>query len=275
MDLTTTNLTLAELYTITTVNGDIARFTSLDKDVVYGGDTWQAIPISRSQISYHTDLQVDKVDISMGLVGILVGTTHYSIPKLIQLGLMRNAHVLIHLVDYVALDTTQLLFEGWVTEGISYNRGICTLSVGSLLDKLSEKFPKYIYSEYCQHQLYGPYCGLTKASYLGTSTAGAGSTKGIIYAAIFAYSAHASGYWMKGEVKLTTGLNAGTSRSIIQHNDGNVVVLIPFVENVTIGDVVNAWPGCDKSGVTCDTKFDNYVSFFGFEYIPKPEVLIG
>jgi uncharacterized phage protein (TIGR02218 family) len=275
MDLTTPTLTLAELYTITTVNGDIARFTSLDKDVVYGGNTFQAIPISRSQISYHTDLQVDKVDISMGLVGILIGTTHYSIPKLIQLGLMRNAHVLIHLVDYVALDAVQLLFEGWVTEGVSYNRGVCTLSVGSLLDKLNEKFPKYMYSDYCQHQLYGPYCGLSKATYLETGSALTGSTKSLLAATVFSYSNHATPYWMKGEIKMTSGANNGTSRSIIVHGDGNVVFLIPFVETIAIGDTFEAYPGCDKAGVTCDEKFNNYVNFFGFEYCPKPEVLIG
>ncbi len=274
MDPTAAQLTFAELYEITTTDGSVLRVTSHDASIVYGGNTYQALPIKRSQIAYHTDLQVDKVEISMGLVGVKVGAKEYSIPKLIRLGLLRNAHVKIHLIDYVLKNEIKLLFEGWVTEGISYNNGIVTLSVGSILDKLNEKFPKYIYSEYCNHQLYSLYCGLTKNNYKISSTAGAGSTESKIYSSVFAFSAHAEGYWAKGELKMTAGGNANLSRTIIKHNDGNVELLIPFPEAVVVGDAFDAWPGCDKAGVTCHEKFNNYANFLGFEYTPKPEVLL-
>lgn len=275
MDLTTTKLTLTELYTITTMNGDTARFTSHDADITYGANLYQAIPIKRSQISYHTDLQVDRVDISMGLVAIVIGDLEYSIPKVIRLGLLRNAHVYIHLVDYVALDSVKLLFEGWVTQGATYNRGICTLGVGSILDKLQEKFPKYIYSELCQHQLYGTYCGLDPDDYEASGTIDTGTTSSTIYADAFLYSATEEGWYAKGKLSMTSGDNSGVDRSILVHGDGYVRLLIPFIETLTVGDTFNVWPGCDKSGVMCDEKFDNYDNFFGFEYCPKPEVLIG
>lgn len=275
MDLTMPTLSLAEFYTITTATGDVARFTSHDQDITYEGSLYQAIPIMRSQISYHSDLQVDKVDISMGLVGVVIGTNEYSIPRLIQLGLFRNAHVVISLYDFVAGGTWKVLFEGWCTEGISYNKGICTMSIGSLLDKLNEKFPKYIYSDYCNHQLYGSYCGLTKTDWQVMSAAEEGSTKAIIVSPVFLFSAHAGGWWMKGEIKMTSGANANVSRSIISHSDQYVIVLIPFVEEIVPGDTFTVWAGCDKSGIMCDEKFSNYANFFGFEYTPKPEVLLG
>lgn len=275
MDLTTTQLTIAELYTIVTTGGDTARFTSHDTDITYAGDLYQAIPIQRTQVSYHTDLQVDNLEISFGLVGLVVGAEEYSIPRLIQLGFLRNAHVYVYLVDYVALDSVKLIFEGWVTGNISYNRGVCTISVGSLLDKLNEKFPKYIYSDYCNHQLYGPYCGLSKVAWKTVSTAAAGTTTSLIYNTNFAFSAFSPTYYTKGQILMTSGLNAGASRTVYQQNDGHVVLLIPFAQTISVGDGFEAYPGCDKSGQTCDEKFSNYANFFGFEYTPKPEVLIG
>ena len=275
LDLTKTELTLAEIYQITTVDGIIARFTSHDQDIVYAGNTYQAIPITRTQVSYHTDLQVDKVDVSFGLVGVTVGDLSYSIPKIIRLGLLRGAHVVINLIDYVALDDDKLIFEGWVTGNITYNRGITTIPVSSLLDRLNEKFPKYIYSEYCNHKLYGTYCGLTKNTYREQSSAAAGSTVSKIYSAIFAFSAHAEDYWTKGEIEMTSGDNLNVSRTIIKHNDGNIDLLIPFTEAIAEGNTFDSWPGCDKSGEICESKFNNYANFMGFEHTPKPETLYG
>jgi len=277
MDLTAAQLTFAELYKFATVDGSILRVTSHDASIVYDGNTYQAIPIKRSKINYHTDLQVDKVDISMGLVGVKVGAKEYSIPKIIRLGLLRNAHVQIHLIDYALKDEIKLLFEGWVTEGISYNKGIVTLNVGSILDKLNEKFPKYIYSEYCNHQLYSTYCGLIKDTYKNSSSATLGSTPGKIFSTVFAFASKPEGYWAKGELKIKSGGNSGLSRTIIKHNDGNVELLIPFPEAVAVDNTFDVWPGCDKSGVTCAMKFltSNYANFFGFEYTPKPEVLVS
>ena len=275
LDLTQTELTLAEIYEFTLVSGAIARFTSHDVDIEYGGDNYQVIPISRTSASYHADLQVDEVKVSLGLVGVLIGDAEYSMPKIIRLGLLRNAHVTIKLIDYIALDDEKLIFEGWVTGDITYNRGITSIPVSSLLDKLNEKFPKYIYSEYCQHKLYGTYCGLIKDDYKESDAAGAGSTVSKIYADIFLYSNQAEGYWTKGEIKMTSGDNATVSRTIIKHGDGYINVLIPFAEDIAEDDTFDAWPGCDKSGETCEAKFNNYANFFGFEYTPKPEVLYG
>ena len=189
IDLTPTELTLAEIYVITTTDNAVLFCTSHSENIIYDGDTYQAIPMSRGQISYHTNLQVDKVDISLGIVGVTVGDLSYSMFKIIRLGLLRNANVKIYLIDYVSLAEINLLFEGWITEGATYNKGIVTISVGSILDKLNDKFPKYIYSDKCNHQLYSTYCGLTKATYKVSSTIATSSTQLMIYSSVFAFSA--------------------------------------------------------------------------------------
>ncbi len=274
IDFTPTKLTLTEIYEITFADGAIAYFTSHDKDIIYDANTYQAIPITRGPVRYHTNLQVDKVDISFGLVGVKIGTKQLSIPEVIRRDFIRNAHVKIYIIDYITLTDTKLIFEGWVTGKISHNAGIITVGVGSLLDKLKEKFPKLIYSEFCNHQLYNSYCGLTKANYLVQDSAATNSDRQNIYSTVFAFSTQAEGYWDKGELKMTSGNNNGVSRSILKHYDGHIKLTLPFSEDIQIADTFDVWPGCDKSGQTCDEKFSNYNNFFGFEYIPKPEVLI-
>jgi hypothetical protein len=61
---------------------------------------------------------------------------------------------------------------------------------------------------------------------------------------------------------------------VAEHGDGWVKLIVPFPDPPAVADPFSAWPGCDRSGQTCDEKFDNYANFFGFEYIPKPETIL-
>lgn len=276
VDTTSTQLTLAELYEITLSTGAVAYFTSHDANITYDAQTWQAIPIGRSNIAYHNDLQVDKVEISVGIVGVTIGATLLTIPQIIKRDYLRNAHVRVLLVDYEVLDSEKLLFEGWITGAVSYNAGILTASVGSILDKLNNKFPKVIYSETCNHTLFSTACGLTKSSYLSTGACSTASDQNTIYSTIFNITtAYPQDYWLRGEIKFTSGSNQDIQRTIASHSTaGSVTVMVPFPETVAGSDAFDAYPGCDKTGAMCSTRFNNYANFFGFEFIPKPELIM-
>jgi uncharacterized phage protein (TIGR02218 family) len=281
LDTTGIELRIAECYSFTLNNGVTAYFTSHDTNITFLGETYQAIPIKRSQVSYHSDLQVDKVDIDMGLVGITVGTASYTIPQIIRREFLRNANVLIHLVDYVTPTNYILLFEGWVTGDISYNEGIMSMSVGSLLDKLNEKFPKLIYSEFCNHQLYSSYCDLIKDNHKATGTVTVDVGSGyLVYADIFDPTVLGSKFVL-GEIKFTSGANNGVSRTIKEVGSdptGHACrVIKPFFDTITVGDTFDVWYGCDKTLTSCKTRFEvnNVAHFLGFPFIPKPETLYG
>lgn len=273
IDLSAINLTLCQCFEITTNNNLVARFTDFSENLTFLGETYQAIPIWRSKISYHSDLQVDKVDVSMGLVGITVGEAAYTIPQAIKYGYLRNSHVKIYIVNFVDTSEYDLIFEGWANEDLSYNKGILNIGVGSILDRLDDKFPKLIYSEYCNHKLFSTYCGLNSDDYKVSSTALTNSTTVLIYSTDFLFAAHAEGYWEKGKITMTSGDNTDISRSIVKHYDGYIRVLINFPSAVANGNTFNVWPGCDKRGETCADRFNNYTNFLGFEYIPRSETL--
>ena len=270
-------LTVAELVEITCLDGSVARLTPHGESIVYNGHTWQAVPMRRGRIRMHSDLQVDKVDIELGLIGITVGARQYTIPDLVKRGFLRQARVRIVAIDYMNPTWEKFRFDGFVSDSIGYNAGVLSLKVGSALDRLNDKFPKLIYSEFCPHRLFNSYCGLDANAYKVSGSVGAGSARGRIYASAFLYSAHAAGYWVRGEIKITDAdsLELNVSRTILTHGDGYVDLLLPFESAPLAGQTFDVWPGCDKSGQTCHEKFDNYANFLGFEYIPKPEVLFG
>ncbi len=279
VDTTATHLTIAELYEIVLTNGDTAYFTSHPVFISYGGNNYQALPIQRNRVRYHIDLEVDRVNIIFGLVnvqiGVEVGGILYTLPQVVKNDFMRNAHVTVSRIDYELLGTPDIVFEGWVTGDVSYTGGAMSMHVGSILDRLKDPFPTFLFSELCNHQLYGTYCTLNRATYVESGTADAGSTQAQVFDAIFLYAGQPLDHWYKGELKFTSGDNLNITREIVTHNDGDVETLLPFPNPVAVGDTFEAVPGCDKTATTCaSTKFsDNMVNFGGFEHIPKPEDL--
>jgi uncharacterized phage protein (TIGR02218 family) len=256
----------------------IAFFTSHDADILYDGDTYQAIPIRRDNISNNARMEVDKITISVGLVGVKIGTAIYTIPEIIHRGWLRNAEITITLVDYANPTEPGIVRGVWyVSDDISYNAGILTLKCGSLLDRLSDKIPAHIYSEYCLHSQYGAYCGLYTFDYEeGDYNAGASTT--VITASIFAYSNHAAHYWDQARIRCADGANSYNGadiRTVKSHSDGYVTVSRPFSSPVEDGCNIYALPHCQKNGDICNTTFGNYANFLGFPHIPNPKMLYG
>lgn len=275
VDVFQPQLNFTDLYKIQFGDGNIKYFTSHDKDITYQGTTYTAIPIKKSGVDSSSDLSVDKISISVGLVGITVGASQYTIPQVIDRGWLRNAHVWIYLVDWSSLLQHTVMFDGFVSGDISYDRGVLTFDCNSILDKLNEPFPKIIYTELCPHKLYDVNCGVNKASYKVSGAVVSSANRYTITASMFNYSSYAQGYWLNGEIKITEGDNNGVTRTIKIHNDGFVVVRTPFPANILDNMDFDAYPGCDQSGATCQARFNNYNNFLGFEYIPRPETVFG
>jgi uncharacterized phage protein (TIGR02218 family) len=273
LDLTATGLKLTELYLLTLAGNLTLPLTSYSSALTYDSITFNPAPLRRSEAQYAANLQVDRMDVELGIVGLTIGGNLVSIPSAVRRGLFRNARVRVLLVDPVALSGHYTIFDGYVAEGVSYTEGILSLKVSSVLDRLQERFPKLIYSEQCQHRLYDTRCGLVRGDWQESGIVLTGSSKSVIKSTVFQASSHAAPYWFRGSLTFTSGANDGQSVTILNHRDGEVDLLLPCWETPAIGDTFTVLPGCDHLGTTCQDKFDNYDHFFGFEYIPRPEVL--
>ena len=279
MDFTGAQLKLAEIYKIQLTSGEYIYCTNHSTNLVYSGNTYLALPLTRSSIEYYSNLQVDKVDISVRLQGVIIGGVGYSVSQVVDRGWLHGAHIWIYLVDWSLLNESSLLFEGFATGKITYNSGTCTLDVTSTLDKLNDQFPKLIYSELCQHTLYkqGIFaCNVTKASFKTAGTVVSSADKFTITSTSFDVSgSFPLGYWLDGTIIITSGDNNGVSRDIKLHISGTITTRISFPDIINAGTTFDVYPGCDRTSLICISKFNNMPNFFGFEYIPKPEILYG
>lgn len=277
---TGTEKELCELYVITLMDSTIVRFTSHDQFLEIDGYPFPPIPVQRGLFKFHPDLQVDRVDVTIGIVGVKIGNNQYSIPQVIRRDWLREANVKIYTYNWETMDVPDWdspRWEGFVSGDLTFSKGVLTMNIASILDKLQDKFPKCVYTEQCNHSLFDIYCGLSADDYKESSAIGTNSTTKMIYSSIFAFSNHAEGWWIKGEIKITDAdaLNYNVSRMITEHGDGWIKVVFPFPESINVGETFDAWPGCDLTGVTCDTKFNNYANSLLFEYIPKPDTLFS
>lgn len=270
-------LTIAELFTIITPNGITARLTSHSENITYDGNEYLAIPMRRGTISTKADLEVDKVEVEMAILGLTIGGQSYSMLQVLKRGFLRDASVRIVAVDYEDLTYDKFRFHGFISDSIAYTSGVMSFNVGSALDRLKDKFPKLIYSEFCPHLLFGTYCTLNEATWRESGTVLFSTTSSRIYSDVFLFSNKAQGYWLRGEILVTDVASEeyDVGRVILAHEDGYVDLLLPFGSAPLTGETFNVWPGCDKSGETCADTFNNYANFLGFEYIPKPEVMTG
>lgn len=260
---------LADLFTFTLKSGTVLRYTNLDMPIVYGGQTFTPMVISRTRTRIVTGVEVDTMTIKIAPGGALVG----SVPFLqsVMAGALDGAVVKVERAYMGAWgDTTPgalHLFEGEVSDteldGIEV-----TLRVWSMLALLNIKMPRNVFQAGCVNTLYGSACGVSKAGKAVPGTAQAGSSKEVLLTAL----AQAAGYFTQGIVTFNSGANAGATRTIKLHESGGTLTLaVPLTYTPAAGDSFTAYPGCDKTLDTCTSRFANQTRFRGFPWIPVPE----
>ena len=106
-------------------------------------------------------------------------------------------------------------------------------------------------------------------------TALTGSTQWVLIPPQFVID-EAVGYWQQGVVTCITGNNAGLSQTVKISTAPAVGVattltmMAPWFMPVQAGDTFQVIAGCDKSMVTCITRFNNLIHFGGEPFAPVP-----
>lgn len=114
----------------------------------------------------------------------------------------------------------------------------------------------------CRRTLYMRGCNVDKEAfkYRGNVTAITGGLNVDVYGA----SNKPDGYYTGGMIIDANGV----PRFIINHV-GNVVTLTRPLHELSVGDTVALYPGCDHLKETCKNKFNNLDNFGGFPWIPS------
>lgn len=83
-----------------------------------------------------------------------------------------------------------------------------------------------------------------------------------------------SGYFDYGTCTITSGTNAGITREVKSYIPGQWTLQDTFPYTVAGTETYTMVAGCNKTPATCTDKFDNFVNFGGFPFVPGQDKII-
>jgi uncharacterized phage protein (TIGR02218 family) len=261
---------MADLLTITLVDGTIVRLTSADMDIISGGNTFTSKG-TRGKTKTMIGTQVDTLDLSLfGDSTKLIGG--YPVVQAAQLGVLDGAYVTLERAMMPTWGDTSAgtikRFAGRVAD-VQTGRTEAKVTVNSDLELLNVQFPRNLYQAGCIHTLYDAGCTISRAAKKLSLTANAGTKTAFTSTG----TAQAASYFDLGYVTFTSGLNNGLTRTVKSYAPNSWTLMNALPNPVGAGDTFDSYPGCDKTQGTCSGKFANLANFRGFPYIPSPDSL--
>lgn len=261
---------MADLLTLTLIDGTVIRYSLWDTALTYGGNTFLKGPvIERGRVRTIIGFEVDTLDLTINATAsdTINGTP---ILQAAARGMLDGATVLL---ERAFMDTPPNIVGGYINfsgrvADITVSRFSAQIVVKSDIELLNVQMPRNLYQPGCQHTLYDADCGVSRASKATSATIGAGSTATTLNASQLTQSA---GWFDLGYVVFNSGALSGTKRTVKAGVPGSVSLLNPLPLTPAPGDTFTAYPGCDKTKDTCTAKFSNVANFRGFPFIPVPE----
>jgi hypothetical protein len=125
----------------------------------------------------------------------------------------------------------------------------------------------------CIHALYDQNCRVNKDDFRVPVTITS------VGAASFDFTPSVSGaaFWPGGIIEFDApGLTGVKERRLIESISTNTTV-IPYgqMDGYSIGQAINLYPGCKRTGDWCNTFFHNVDNFGGFEFMPNSSPFSG
>jgi len=249
-----------EVYEIL-ANGTTFRYTSAEDNVTFSGNTYEAIPIKRSETSSGPEERDFKLTIEMP-TSMALPQLYTLIPPAQQPSVTITK---IHRSDLGTPDTI-LVFKGQI-ESVGYERDmkICKFSVIPEISAISRNIPRRRYRSLCNHVLYDSRCTVSEAAFTFTGLVSAVSGNVIT---VTGANGEADDYYTSGYIRNSAGTEF---RSIIDHTGNDITVFVPFPTSI-VGESVTLFAGCDHTIATCKTKFDNVINFGGYKFVPKKNI---
>ncbi|UFK26969.1 tail assembly protein [Vibrio phage vB_VpaS_AL-2] len=116
------------------------------------------------------------------------------------------------------------------------------------------------YEKTCRHEVFDGGCKLSEATYRKVATIGSIDVMDITLTG----EAAAVGYYTAGMVIFPDG----STRLVTKHESAGKITISRPHPGAEAGQRVTLLPGCDHSQATCKTKFNNFINYGGWPYIP-------
>ncbi|CAM0070814.1 tail assembly protein [Vibrio phage K251 g3] len=218
------------------------------------GDTYESLTITHSELTHTSEKNKSKVTFEIAyndrFVSDLTDWTNDSVN-------MINVSQ-VHLSD--ASETIVLMWSGRLLERKRINLKY-QLTAEPLTTTLDRSGLRAKYTRVCRHTLYKEGCNVNRDTHKVDSVV---KSVAVNILRVNGISSRPSGYFTGGFIQIK-GSKIG--RYIVAHAGDTLTVSSAF-NDLSNGDLVEIYPGCDHVRNTCKSKFNNILNYGGFPYIP-------
>jgi uncharacterized phage protein (TIGR02218 family) len=171
----------------------------------------------------------------------------------------------------------QVFFAGEVNS-VSFTDYVAKISLSTLAERLERSVPKRTFAWSCGHVLFDAGCQVSKEAFrsdvLVTSVSIDGRVLGVSSDPAWTGDSFATrlagdpDFFNGGLASLSTP--SGSHHRTIQgyaENTSTITLSVP-VEQVSVGNTLKLYVGCNHAVQTCQSKFDNVRNYGGFPFVP-------
>jgi len=244
-------------------------YTSSDMDVTFdppvGGGPFDfvSVPSLRSQRGVNPDGDSPEISVTLPIsLQIVLDYVFNIAPASLQLYIYR-----------VHVDTGNWVtyWSGDISAWTVNKREASCRAVDSISVRMEDELPQTFFQGLCNNYLYDSVCTISASLYEEVDTVDASGISGDgLTITVVSIGARADQWARGGELVHPT---TGDRRMIVDQTGRVIKVLWPF-SDISDGDQVRAYAGCDHSLNDCHNKFgSNTANFVGAPYIPTARVL--
>lgn len=253
-----------ELYEFTD-GADAYRYTSADHDVTYDGRTYEAYPLQRSQLE--TTLEKGRNNIT------IKAPRNLPLADIFRVQPPSNV-VTLNIYRFHEDDPDSERVVLWIGRvlNVRWDSALTvTIQCEPVTYSLERGGLRRLFQRQCPHVLYGSKCGLNKNSWAEAATLTAVDS---LTVSSLEFDALADDYLAGGFIEFELPSGNTDRRFILAHTGANITISFPSSDLVA-GMAVTAYPGCDHTTTTCNSKFSNSANYGGMPFIPQKNPMEG
>jgi len=267
--LTSTTLFLARVVVLTRLDDVVLRIAEAEEPITASAQTF--LPLSGSEISAVKHI----INGDVGSMEIRFAHSEGGILDTAELnnGFWDGAAVQMYLVDRASATTLgDPMFTGVIDSvSISVVRSSGAFDIRGLTAR-AEAFIQ-TFQPMCRTDLFSVLCGLNPADWDHLGTVGTIIDRFNFTVAGLA-SPPADGWFNQGTFQVASGFK-GTIANWTQGSLKITMYQPHCISRLTAGEDITLYPGCDKTGTTCRTKFNNKINFQGEDHFLGINSIVG
>jgi uncharacterized phage protein (TIGR02218 family) len=247
---------VTELYRIAvgdTVSSDdtVFLFAAGDTAVEYNGETYEPVTVGRSEIVQGSEINRANITLRIPVTNPLARIYLAAVPDVV-------ATVTVYRKQG---DDVLVWWKGRIAAARATGMEM-VLDCESVFTGMRRTGARARYQVQCRHALYGRACGVDQDLYAVSATVDAVSDTAVTVT-VTDSEAPEAGYFVGGMIEFD-----GVLRIVVAHAGGDLTLWRPM-PGLEIGSEVTLYPGCNRSLVQCDARFDNAINHGGFPWLPN------